>query len=137
MPDDLLTTVKAALAKAQPCQKCGGDGEIVVYGSHAEHDPGCDGSCRNCPVEVQDCTPGPCDCVMSQASISEHEHWELLGWLRALLARCEAAEAERDHYRQDYEHHLCHPAHTTDSSDGGVCVHCGRTLHALPTRREL
>ncbi|MDD5366962.1 MAG: hypothetical protein PHR30_16620 [Gallionellaceae bacterium] len=31
----------------------------------------------------------------------------------------------------DYICHLCHPPGRSNSNDGGVCVHCGRTL--LPT----
>jgi hypothetical protein len=39
----------------ETCQRCYGSGVV----GEAEHDPNCDGSCRNCPVEV----PYPCsDC---------------------------------------------------------------------------
>lgn len=89
---EMLAAIQEALDKATPCPKCGGDKYLVVYGSHAEHDPGCDGSCRNCPVEVPDEYPGPCDCVMSPASITEAEYQKMLGWLRALLDQVEAQE---------------------------------------------
>lgn len=90
--------------------------------------------------------------AIAEGSIAGLER-DLLGAIAELKATCDRAttaeasydkaqitiaelEVERDHYRQDYAHHLCHPAHTTDSSDGGVCVHCGRTLLAQPMRRE-
>ena len=136
-PDDLLTTVKKALDEHDrfpderaydsdsecDCAMCmaamAGDESLAVNWlgallARCEAAEGCDGDCA---------------CVV----LSRHE------WQRAYSEerlKREAAEDERDHYRQDYEHHLCHPAHTTDASDGGVCVHCGRTLLALPTRRE-
>lgn len=41
-----------------PCPACGGQG----WYSASEHDPGCMGDCRNCPVEVQ----VQCHCVQAR-----------------------------------------------------------------------
>ena len=38
-------------AEKHPCPECGGCG--VISGTGMEHDPSCDGSCRNCPVPVE------------------------------------------------------------------------------------
>ena len=54
------------------CPACGGRG---WHEDHA-HDPGCDGSCRNCPVAVQ----VECNCI---------------GAIRAALTANDAKEAER------------------------------------------
>ena len=86
--------VREALAKATPCPKCNGDEFLVTNSSHAEHDSGCDGSCRNCPVEVPDQDVGPCDCVMQQANVTEADYQRAVGWLRALLAERDAARRE-------------------------------------------
>jgi hypothetical protein len=96
MNDDILATVKAALAAFVPCPQCGGSGAVETISSHAEHDPGCDGACRDCPIEVSDSTLEPCGCVFAQAQITKADYDELVRWLRALVARCEQAEAVDD-----------------------------------------
>ena len=89
MTDLNLPALREAVAQMTPCPKCGGDGFLVTNSSHAEHDSDCDGSCRNCPVEVPDQDVGPCDCVLAQASITEDDHWRLVCSLRALLDEVE------------------------------------------------
>jgi hypothetical protein len=86
-----LPALREAVAKIEPCPKCGGDGFLVTNSSHAEHDPRCDGTCRFCPIEVPDQDIGPCDCALAQASITEDDHWRLVCTLRALLDELEAA----------------------------------------------
>jgi hypothetical protein len=41
----------------EDCPQCGGYG--WVHGTAMDHAPGCDGTCRNCPVEVE--VQAPCD----------------------------------------------------------------------------
>jgi len=36
----------------ETCPFCNGDGWYVVTGS--AHDPNCDGTCKNCPIPVQE-----------------------------------------------------------------------------------
>jgi len=88
-----LPALREAVAKIAPCPKCSGAGFLVTNSSHAEHDAGCDGSCRNCPVEVPDQDIGPCDCEFAQANLTEADLWRLASALPALL---DEVEAERE-----------------------------------------
>ena len=88
-----LPALREAVAKIAPCPKCSGAGFLVTNSSHAEHDAGCDGSCRNCPVEVPDQDIGPCDCEFAQANLTEADLWRLASALPALLDELEAAQA--------------------------------------------
>ena len=97
-----LPALREAVAKIEPCPKCGGDGFLVTNSSHAEHDPRCDGTCRFCPIEVPDQDIGPCDCALAQASITEDDHWRLVCTLRALLDELEAARIEIAHLREAF-----------------------------------
>src|SRR5574343_311723 len=51
--------------------------------------------------------------------------------LRAKLEQAEARVRELESLTGEGSH-LCHPHGTMDSSGGGICEHCGRTLHELP-----
>ena len=93
MSDTSLPALREAVAKIAPCPKCSGAGFLVTNSSHAEHDAGCDGSCRNCPVEVPDQDIGPCDCEFAQANLTEADLWRLASALPALLDELEAARA--------------------------------------------
>jgi len=88
-----LPAQREAVAKIAPCPKCSGAGFLVTNSSHAEHDAGCDGSCRNCPVEVPDQDISPCDCEFAQANLTEADLWRLASALPALLDELEAARA--------------------------------------------
>ena len=97
-----LPALREALAKIAPCPKCSGAGFLITNSSHAEHDAGCDGSCKYCPVEVPDQDVGPCDCELTQASITEDDHWRLVCSLRALLDELEAERIENTHLREAF-----------------------------------
>ena len=92
-----LPALREAVAKIAPCPKCSGAGFLVTNSSHAEHDAGCDGSCRNCPVEVPDQDIGPCDCEFAQANLTEADLWRLASALPALLDELERLRAVLDH----------------------------------------
>jgi hypothetical protein len=93
MTDPNLPALHEAVAKIAPCPKCSGAGFLVTNSSHAEHDAGCDGSCRNCPVEVPDQDIGPCDCEFAQANLTEADLWRLASALPALLDELETLKA--------------------------------------------
>jgi len=91
-----LPALREAVAQIAPCPKCSGAGFLVTNSSHAEHDAGCDGSCRNCPVEVPDQDIGPCDCEFAQANLTEADLWRLASALPALLDELERLRAVLD-----------------------------------------
>lgn len=106
-PRDLLAEVKAALKKATPGPwRMGGLDEVVAEnGVHVV----CFGH------DYED-----------YGAIARDEDANLIAhapeWLAALVGEVES-----------YTYgHTCHPDGTYDSSGGGICEHCGRTLHEQP-----
>lgn len=64
------------------CRACGGGGVV----GRADHDPMCDGSCRNCPIEV----PDRCD-QCGGGGVIESDLTVVADTLRRLLAMEERA----------------------------------------------
>ena len=52
------------------CPQCGGSG--WVHGTAMDHAPGCDGSCRNCPVPVE--VREPCDVCGGYGQVQSNTH---------------------------------------------------------------
>ena len=91
-----LTPEKLADLKALlHCDRCNDDGGVL--GSYSEHDAGCDGSCRNCPVEVQYQEPCPkCGDGEAQAPIS-------IAQVKSLVLALEQAWQERDRLKREQD----------------------------------
>ena len=84
---DRLDDIKAALA----CQPCGDTGSVTEV--LPEHDPNCDGSCRNCPVAVPYQAPCPnCNDGDAPSPLS----WEQSRRLVAEVERARVQSAQAD-----------------------------------------